>query len=64
VDIKIREANLADINGLMDLVKACIANMQSQGIDQWDDVYPDRGTVQRDVEDGAVFIASSAGKME
>jgi hypothetical protein len=48
----------------MDLVKACIANMQSQGIDQWDDVYPDRGTVQRDVEDGAVFIASSAGKME
>jgi GNAT superfamily N-acetyltransferase len=61
VDIEIRQANLVDIAGLMDLVRVCILNMQSQGIDQWDDVYPDRGTIQRDVNDGAVFIAGIAG---
>ncbi len=61
MDIEIRQANLVDITGLMDLVKACIANMQSQGIDQWDDVYPDRGIIQRDVDGGAVFIACVAG---
>jgi GNAT superfamily N-acetyltransferase len=61
VDIEIRQANLVDITGLIDLVRACIANMQSQGIDQWDDVYPDLGTIQRDVDDGAAFIAIIAG---
>jgi GNAT superfamily N-acetyltransferase len=61
VDIEICQANLVDITGLMDLVRACILNMQSQGIDQWDDVYPDRGTIQRDIDDGAVFIAKIAG---
>jgi len=61
VEIEIRQANLAEITGLMDLVRACIVNMQSQGIDQWDDLYPDRGTIQRDVDEGAVFIARMAG---
>jgi GNAT superfamily N-acetyltransferase len=61
VDIHIRQANLVDITGLMDLVRACIVNMQSQGIDQWDEVYPDRGTIQRDIDDGYVFIARIAG---
>ena len=45
----------------MDLVRACIVNMQSQGIDQWDDIYPDRGTIQHDVDDRAVFIARIPG---
>jgi len=61
VEIEIRQANLVDVTDLMDLVRVCILNMQSQGIEQWDDVYPDRGTIQRDVDDGAVFIARIAG---
>jgi GNAT superfamily N-acetyltransferase len=61
VDIEIRQANLVDVTGLMDLVRACTLNMQSQGIDQWDDIYPDRGTIQRDVDAGSAFIARIAG---
>ncbi len=61
MDIEIRQANLVDTTGLMDLVRACILKMQSQGIDQWGDIYPDRGTIQRDVDDGAAFIVRIAG---
>ena len=61
MDIDIRQAGLTDIDGLMKLVRACILKMQSQGIDQWDDLYPDRGTIQRDIENGTAFIAKLAG---
>jgi GNAT superfamily N-acetyltransferase len=61
VDIQIHQANLGDLNGLMDLVRVCVANLQRQGIDQWDDSYPDRGTIQRDVDEGTVFIAGIDG---
>ncbi|NHA14013.1 GNAT family N-acetyltransferase [Thioalkalivibrio sp. XN279] len=61
MDIEIRQANLVDITGLMDLVRACILKMQSQGIEQWDDIYPDPGTIQRDIDDGAAFVVRIAG---
>lgn len=61
--IEIRQASPTDIDSLMDLVKACIAGMQSQGIDQWDDIYPDRATIQSDLDEGTVLIASAAGKL-
>jgi ribosomal protein S18 acetylase RimI-like enzyme len=61
VDIEIRQATLTDVTSLMELVRACIADMRSQGIDQWDDVYPNRATIQRDVDDRTVFIATVAG---
>ena len=61
VDIEIRQANRYDIASLMDLVRACILKMQAQGIDQWDERYPDRETIQRDVDDGTVFVARIAG---
>src|SRR5512140_3482744 len=61
VDIEIRQAIPADITALMELASACIANLQAQGIDQWDDVYPDRGIIQGDIDDGTAFIATIAG---
>lgn len=57
VNIEIREASSADIESILDLVGACIAGMRSQGIDQWDEVYPDRCTIEGDVEDGTAIIA-------
>ncbi|HTQ35630.1 MAG TPA: antibiotic biosynthesis monooxygenase [Steroidobacteraceae bacterium] len=63
MDINIRQATVADINELMDIVLACTLKMQSRGIDQWDDIYPDFGTIQCDIGGGAVFIASISGVM-
>jgi hypothetical protein len=63
VEIEIRQATMTDVTSLMGLVRTCILDMQSRGIDQWDDVYPDRATIQRDVDDGTVFIAVVGGSI-
>jgi len=57
VNIDIREASTADVEPVIDLVCACIARMRSQGIDQWDDVYPDRGTIEGDIHAGNAVVA-------
>jgi len=47
-----------DIDRVMTLVAACIADMRTAGIEQWDDVYPDRQTMLQDAREGALFLAS------
>jgi ribosomal protein S18 acetylase RimI-like enzyme len=46
------------IDRVMTLVAACIADMRKAGIDQWDDVYPDRQTMLQDARDGSLYLAS------
>jgi ribosomal protein S18 acetylase RimI-like enzyme len=46
----IRPARIDELDGLLDVVRATIRHMESQGIYQWDDIYPDRATLQKDVE--------------
>jgi hypothetical protein len=60
VNIEIREASTADIEPIFDLVRACIAGMRRRGIDQWDEVYPDRGIIERDVERVKKFTSTVA----
>jgi len=57
VNIEIRDASAADIEPILHLVRACIAGMRSRGIDQWDEVYPDRGTIEGDVRNGTAVVA-------
>jgi ribosomal protein S18 acetylase RimI-like enzyme len=57
VSIEIREASAVDIEPALDLLRACIAGLRSRGIDQWDELYPDRRTIERDVRDGAAVVA-------
>ena len=57
MNIEIREASTADIEPILDLLRTCIAGMRSRGIDQWDEVYPDRGSIERDVRNGTAVVA-------
>ena len=57
MSIEIRAASTADIEPILDLVRVCIAGMRSRGIDQWDEVYPDRGTIEGDVQGGTAVVA-------
>jgi GNAT superfamily N-acetyltransferase len=57
VNIEIREASTADIEPILDLVRACIAGMRSRGIDQWDEVYPDRRAIESDIRGGTAVVA-------
>ena len=51
-------ASERDIDRVMTLVAACIADMRSAGIEQWDDVYPDRQMMLQDARDGSLYLAS------
>jgi GNAT superfamily N-acetyltransferase len=56
--ISIRAASDKDVDRVMQLVADCIADMRQAGIEQWDDVYPDRATVGQDARDGTMYLAS------
>ena len=51
-------ASERDIDRVMTLVAACIDDMRSAGIEQWDDVYPDRQMMLQDARDGSLYLAS------
>jgi GNAT superfamily N-acetyltransferase len=57
-NVEIRQASSGEIDALLVLLQECIEGMRCKGIDQWDDVYPGRATVVRDVEEATVFIAT------
>jgi ribosomal protein S18 acetylase RimI-like enzyme len=47
-----------DLDGLERLLRAVIAGMRAQGLDQWDEVYPTREVLARDVAAGELWVAS------
>jgi ribosomal protein S18 acetylase RimI-like enzyme len=51
----IRPGTPEDIDALMGLVADVVAGMRAAGIEQWDEIYPDRGTVENDLRGGALF---------
>jgi ribosomal protein S18 acetylase RimI-like enzyme len=55
---KIRQASSGELEALLSLLQECIEGMRRKGIDQWDDVYPGRATVARDVEEATAFVAT------
>ena len=56
----LRPAVPADLDGLMEVVAAVIAGMRSQGIDQWDETYPDCERIAADVRAGSAQLAYDA----
>jgi len=63
VTLDIRVAKVEDIDELMRLVASCIERMRMIGIDQWDEVYPDRGTIDADIRSSAAFLAVLANEI-
>src|SRR5438105_3456917 len=59
--MSIRQARETDRDALAGLLRACIADMQAAGIDQWDEVYPAFGIVAADLKDGTLIVAERAG---
>ena len=54
---EIRQASSEDLESLLNLVHECIEGMRRKGIDQWDEIYPDRATLERDIDEAAAFVA-------
>jgi hypothetical protein len=56
--VEIRLAQLDDKKAILSIIKNVVIDMSSQGIDQWDQIYPNEEVVTEDILDGEVFVAS------
>jgi len=53
----IRKATIADISGIMQIIKAVVPIMRAAGNLQWDDVYPNPEVFESDIALGQLWIA-------
>jgi len=59
-DLPLRIAADGDVGLAMHLVRACIAHMRQNGIEQWDDVYPDETTLRADARSGTMYVVEDS----
>jgi GNAT superfamily N-acetyltransferase len=56
----LRAARGEDLAGLETLLRDCKAQMKIEGVDQWDDVYPNSAKLAADVGTGSLYVATGA----
>lgn len=54
--ISIRQAVAKDLDDIMAVYNSCVCGMIALGIDQWDDTYPSREVIQKDLEIGDYYV--------
>lgn len=54
----IRPATAADLQPLIQLIRACAAHMEARGISQWNEYYPSLSVLQEDLERGELYVCS------
>lgn len=59
----IRSATPDDAYALLLLVRDCVAGMRAAGIEQWDEVYPDREVILRDIAAGTLHVTTDQGQI-
>ena len=59
----IRKANKADVDNIMLMYKSCVEGMIKNGIDQWDDTYPDTETIAQDLENQTYYVTEEKGEI-
>ena len=53
----IRKANKTDLKNIMKMYKSCVTGMLENGIDQWDDTYPNTEIISEDLNVGTYYVA-------
>jgi len=59
-NVLVRRAHEDDLPRLCDLLRVCVEQMRSGGIDQWDDVYPTEATLRADIAAASLYVAAAA----
>ena len=59
----IRLADVSDVSAVMALIRSCVSLMDSQGIHQWDELYPDRATFAGDIVRQELFVLERDGQL-
>jgi ribosomal protein S18 acetylase RimI-like enzyme len=54
--MNIRPVRPQDLPDVMKLIRSCVRHMVSEGIDQWDEIYPDEATCAGDIGRHELFL--------
>ena len=57
----IRKANKTDLENIMLMYKSCVAGMVENGIDQWDETYPNTEIISEDLNVGTYYVSEMDG---
>jgi GNAT superfamily N-acetyltransferase len=61
-EVAVRLAEPADLGDVVGLLGDCVQEMRARGLDQWDDLYPDRSTLAADIDGRALYLASAGAR--
>jgi len=59
----IRTGSPEDIDSIMNLIRLCIIHMESKNIHQWDEIYPDKKTITKDIEKHELYVLEEDGNL-
>ena len=54
--MNIRKAKTNELNQIMEVYHSCVKGMIALGIDQWDESYPNRQVIEKDLEIGDYYV--------
>jgi GNAT superfamily N-acetyltransferase len=60
--VAVRLASRENLDAVMEMLGQCITAMRAEGIDQWDEIYPDRPRLLDDVQAGTLYLGSFNGE--
>lgn len=63
MQLKFQLAEKTDLEKIIQLYKNAIAKMDEQNIPQWDEVYPDRATLEDDINKNQMIVGEKDGKI-
>ena len=63
MEIRYRKAELADLDAIERLAQQAVKEMVSQGIDQWDELYPVREDFEKDIQSGQMSLGILGGEI-
>lgn len=61
--MKIRKASFADLKQIIKIIDEAKAHLKAQGIDQWQDGYPNEAVIEKDIAKGQSYVVEKAGNV-
>ncbi len=63
INLSFKKAAVSELEDIFDIYRAAIANMNANGIPQWDELYPTKEIIGEDIERGEHYIGLSQGSI-
>jgi ribosomal protein S18 acetylase RimI-like enzyme len=63
-DVMVRPGLIEELPHLCTLVSLAVRHMKNQGIDQWDELYPNQAILAQDLESRSLQVAERAGEAQ